>query len=130
MNTGAQFCPLEFSINEHKLKVISTDGNPVEPTLVRSFILFPGERVDFVLEATKKPNKTYWIKVKGHADCEDSKIYQTAILMYDDSDATNLNSIQLPNEKITYENSGRTPCPGLVRLYLYIIFLHYSTIQN
>ena len=60
----------------------------------------PGERVDFVLNANQNASKNYWIKVKGHADCENSKMYQTAILKYNDL----LND--LPEHSVNYENSG------------------------
>jgi FtsP/CotA-like multicopper oxidase with cupredoxin domain len=98
LNTGVQYCPLELSIDKHNLTVISTDGNPVEPISIKSFFVMPGERVDFILNANQNKSKNYWIKVKGHADCKASKMYQTAILKYFQND--------LPEEKINYENSG------------------------
>jgi L-ascorbate oxidase len=100
LNTGVQYCPLEFSIDEHNLTVISTDGNPIQPVNVKSFFIMPGERVDFVLNASQNSNKNYWIKVKGHADCEESEMFQTAILKYNNL----LNN--LPETTINYENSG------------------------
>ena len=98
LNTGVQYCPLELSIDKHNLTVISTDGNPVEPITLKSFYVMPGERVDFVLNANRNASKNYWIKVKGHADCENSKMHQTAILKYLQND--------LPEQQINYENSG------------------------
>ena len=37
LNTGVQYCPLEFSIDQHNLTVISTDGNPIQPVIIKSF---------------------------------------------------------------------------------------------
>lgn len=100
LNTGVQYCPLEFSIDQHNLTVISTDGNPIQPVTIKSFNILPGERLDFVLNANQDATRNYWIKVKGHADCEDSSMYQTAILKY------NLSLNDLPEEEINYDNSG------------------------
>ena len=102
LNTGFQWCPLEFSIDGHNLTVISTDGNPVEAINVKSFYINPGERIDFVLNASQNASINYWIKVKGHGVCQESvlKIYQTAILKY------NHHQNELPLEIINYDTSG------------------------
>lgn len=128
INAGLLFCPLEFSIENHNVTVIATDGNPIQPVDVVSFFIFSGifisnikrkvkknelnlitvyvnilkgERLDFVLNANRDVN-AYWIKVKGHADCEEGEIFQTAILRYKST------SIQSIMDNIDYEHAGPT----------------------
>jgi L-ascorbate oxidase len=43
INSGVQFCPLQFSIDGHNLTVIATDGNDIEPLQVVSFVILAGE---------------------------------------------------------------------------------------
>jgi L-ascorbate oxidase len=109
INIGVEFCPLEVSIDDHNLTLIATDGNPIEPILVRSFYILAGERVDFVLNAQADVS-TYWIKVKGHADCEANSVFQTAILRYNGS-----NDLNLANQAINYNISGPNQ-QGIVRI--------------
>lgn len=42
INAGVYNCPVEFSIEEHLISVISTDGSPIQPVEVDSVILFAG----------------------------------------------------------------------------------------
>ncbi|XP_034488486.1 laccase [Drosophila innubila] len=74
-------CPVEFSIEQHKLLIISTDGNDIEPVLADGFFLTSAERFDFVLEANQYA-KNYWIRVRGFEQCEERNIYQGAVLSY------------------------------------------------
>lgn len=37
-------CPVEFSIEQHKLLIISTDGNDIQPVLADGFFLTSAER--------------------------------------------------------------------------------------
>jgi len=102
VNVGAYFCPMEFSIEDHDLLMIATDGNSIEPVKIKSFVVFGGERVDVVVNANKNSINNYWIKVKGYADCGDNEIYQTAVLEYDSSNG-------LPQTSIDYQKSGPDP---------------------
>lgn len=106
LNTGSEYCPFEFSISEHILSIISTDGNPVKPVEVKSFYIMAGERVDFVLNANQL-NRNYWIKVKGNADCKG--VFQTAFLNYNSSN-------EQPNGLVKYDNSG-PDVQGIVSFY-------------
>lgn len=108
ISAGAQYCPLEFSIDKHDLTVISTDGNPIQPVVVKSIVLMSAERYDVVVNANQEI-ETYWIKVKGYADCIASKKFQTAILRYDEA------SYDIPDYEVTYETSG-PDTEGLVSL--------------
>ncbi|XP_068158066.1 uncharacterized protein Mco3 [Drosophila tropicalis] len=74
-------CPVEFSIEQHKLLIISTDGNDIEPVLADGFFLTSAERFDFILEANQYA-KNYWIRVRGYEECENRKLYQGAVLSY------------------------------------------------
>ncbi|XP_041450921.1 laccase [Drosophila obscura] len=78
---GISNCPVEFSIEEHKLLIISTDGNDIEPVLADGFFLTSAERFDFVLEANQLATN-YWIRVRGYEQCEGRKLYQGAVLSY------------------------------------------------
>ncbi len=51
-----------FSISGHKLKVIATDGNFVEPREVDYIVVHTGERWDFLLVANQNSQSNYWIR--------------------------------------------------------------------
>nr|KAG5688688.1 hypothetical protein BaRGS_014399 [Batillaria attramentaria] len=77
-------CPLQFSIDNHTLMVIASDGSSFDPIVVDSFNIFAGERFDFVLIADKTTElKNYWIRVRGLADCSVKKSHQEAVLRYE-----------------------------------------------
>ena len=42
INSGIQLCPMQFSIDNHVLKVIATDGSPIQPIEVASLIIMQG----------------------------------------------------------------------------------------
>lgn len=114
INAGIGYCPLEVSIANHSITIISLDGNPVEPFQVASFFILAGERVDFVIEANAQPD-AYWIKTRGVGDCEDGEVFQTAILKYTTSNQTR------PDYIITYDTAG-PDVDGKVGLFSYLIF--------
>ncbi|KAL8625054.1 hypothetical protein ACOMHN_012063 [Nucella lapillus] len=68
VSNGILNCPIRISIDNHVIKIIATDGTPVEPFEVDSLNLFAGERFDFVLTASRQVGN-YWIRVRGLADC-------------------------------------------------------------
>lgn len=80
-SSGILTCPIEISIDNHTLLVIATDGVPVHPVDVDSFIINSGERLDFILHANQETGN-FWIRAKGKADCKGNKVSQTAILRY------------------------------------------------
>lgn len=61
IHAGAMF-PLRVSIDGHSLKIVATDGYDVKSRFFESFIINPGERYDFVLEADENVTD-YWIRV-------------------------------------------------------------------
>lgn len=112
INAGFLYCPLEFSIDDHNLTIIASDGRSLEPYEVVSLIIYAGERYDFILNANQTI-KNYWIRVKGYADCSVFKVFETAILNYYDSSNNNSNYDSLPSDPnlLNYETLTR---PGLV----------------
>ncbi len=53
-----------FSIDGHKLTVIATDGNLVQPVVTDYIILFSGERYDFLLTANETGQSDYWMRAE------------------------------------------------------------------
>ena len=53
-----------FSIDEHQLTVIATDGVFIEPTTVDYIIIHSGERYDFLLNTNAPSRGNYWIKAQ------------------------------------------------------------------
>ncbi|XP_022299973.2 uncharacterized protein LOC111108406 [Crassostrea virginica] len=62
IGVGALF-PFRISVDDHMLTVIESDGYPIQPIVAESFIINPGERFDFVLEANQTVGN-YWIRGK------------------------------------------------------------------
>ena len=56
----------KFSIDEHNLTVMSTDGSLIEPVEAQFIILHTGERYDFLLTANKPRQNVndYWIRAE------------------------------------------------------------------
>ncbi|KAF7995608.1 hypothetical protein HCN44_006715 [Aphidius gifuensis] len=97
------YCPVQVSIDDHKLLVIASETGEIEPVEVDSFMLNAGERYDFVLNANKKP-KNYWIRYRGLGDClkKNIKASEVAVLHYNEVENNE------PSEAIGYENSYRS----------------------
>ncbi|XP_061164932.1 uncharacterized protein LOC133173878 [Saccostrea echinata] len=81
ISNGLLECPIQFSIDNHSLIIIATDGFPVQPITVQSLTVFAGERYDIVLHATQSVDN-YWIRTRGEALCVFKKVHQEAILHY------------------------------------------------
>lgn len=98
INSGFLNCPLEISIDNHTLLVISSDGHYIEPVEVDLLVSYAGERFDFIVTANQ-PIGNYWVRVKGLMDCDErfTKAHQGAIFRY--TGAQNM----IPSEKLTYE---------------------------
>ena len=56
----------KFSVDEHNLTVISTDGALIEPVEAQFIIIHTGERYDFLLKANKPRDDVndYWIRAE------------------------------------------------------------------
>uniref|UniRef100_A0A1I8PG11 Uncharacterized protein n=1 Tax=Stomoxys calcitrans TaxID=35570 RepID=A0A1I8PG11_STOCA len=81
ISNGVFNCPVEFSIENHKMLMIASDGNDLKPVYGDKFFLTSAERFDFILHANQYTGN-YWIRVKGYNDCENLNLYQGAILHY------------------------------------------------
>ena len=79
----------------------------MEPINVGSFYILPGERLDFVLTANQTID-SYWIRIKGMADCDETSIYQTAILKYENSPNP------VPAAEVNYENADPIDSNGII----------------
>ena len=101
ISNGVFNCPVEFSIENHKMLMLATDGNDLQPIYADKFFMASGERFDFVLEANQYPGN-YWIKVKGYNDCANYSLYQGAILHYKGSTRN-----QAPHLQIEEASFGR-----------------------
>ena len=124
INAGFLYCPVEFSIDNHTLTVIASDGGLVEPVEVASLIIYAGERYDFVVDANQTSATSYWIRVKGWADCGVHSVFQTAILSYADKAVSAL-EVPLPGDPslLNYDHMNRTDGLVILRLFLVLIFL-------
>jgi iron transport multicopper oxidase len=88
-----------FSIDDHYLTVIEVDGEYVQPMVVNSIQIFPGQRYSFVLEANQPPDN-YWL----HAN-PDAGGNATAILRYTGSPSINPKNRTTPNSISLNETS-------------------------
>ena len=116
IHAGTQYA-FRFSINNHKLKVMATDGYLVQPVEVDYIALHSGERYDFLLEANQGSGD-YWMRAETfEINIGDSTAppydfhehYAEAILHYSGSDrpsSTEYENILRSPRQCTQEN----PC--------------------
>ncbi|XP_006611755.1 laccase-1-like [Apis dorsata] len=100
-------CPIELSIDNHTMRVISSDGRDIEAIEAESLVSYAGERFDFVVEANQNVDN-FWIRFRGLMDCDErfTKAYQVAILRYEG--ATNKD----PNELVGYKYKSNYSIDG------------------
>ncbi|XP_071798153.1 uncharacterized protein [Asterias amurensis] len=72
-------CPIEVSLDKHNLTVIASDGSPFEPVQVARYVIYGGERFDFVLTADRAVGR-YWMRFKGLGLC--SGVQGLAMVVY------------------------------------------------
>ena len=53
--------PIRISIDRHSLQVVASDGYDLKPMVVESFIINPGERFDFIVDANQTVGN-YWVR--------------------------------------------------------------------
>ena len=64
VNTGGEFF-YEVMVDSHRLFIVSLDSRTLAANLeVDSFIIAPGERVDFVVLATQPDVTSYWVRAE------------------------------------------------------------------
>ncbi|KAJ8030199.1 L-ascorbate oxidase [Holothuria leucospilota] len=78
-NAGTN-CAKRISVDNHTLTVIASDGRPIKPVVVDTFVIYGGERFDFILNATQDV-ANYWLRAKGLADCIERQ--ELAIVRYE-----------------------------------------------
>ncbi|XP_068243053.1 uncharacterized protein [Palaemon carinicauda] len=83
INTAVLNCPITFSIEQHILTVIETDGNPIVPVNTSSLVVYPGERFDVIVHATEDRSGGFWMSFMGGVDCAVTAAHQFAILEYE-----------------------------------------------
>ncbi|XP_046822768.1 laccase-1-like [Vespa crabro] len=100
-------CPIEVSVDNHTLIVVSSDGRDIEPVEAESLVNYAGERFDFIVNMNQEVNN-YWIRFRGLMDCDERffGVHQVAILRYENAKEID------PEGEISYE---RPPSylPGL-----------------
>lgn len=103
--SGAGGCPIELTIQDHRMKVIALDGHSSVPYEVTSVVLGRGERLDFVLKANKRSDR-YEILVKSK--CSDVTNV-SAILRYEEvKDSSDTDNNLVENVKIV-DTSSENP---------------------
>lgn len=80
--SGILTCPITLTIEDHSLKIISLDGNPIKPYETPSVSLAKGERLDFIIVAMEKP-RSYLLRVESQ--CQSVSATGTALISYDRS---------------------------------------------
>lgn len=73
-------CPITISVDNHKIKVIALDGNPITPYEASSATIGKGERMDFVLK-TDQDVGAYYLRVKSQ--CNNNELNGLGIINYD-----------------------------------------------
>nr|BBC20923.1 laccase-like multicopper oxidase 1 [Nannophya pygmaea] len=120
INAGFLNCPIQLSIDNHTLLVISSDGGDIEPVKVDALVSYAGERFDFILvpelkrEAVGRQRK-FWARFRGLMDCDDrfSGAHQVAVIEYelDEADGViidfNLINEEEPPGEVSYAASER-----------------------
>ncbi|XP_063981169.1 uncharacterized protein LOC135164602 isoform X2 [Diachasmimorpha longicaudata] len=83
INAGFLNCPIEVSIDNHTMYIVSTDGNDIKPVKASSLVTYAGERFDFIVEMNRQIDN-YWIRFRGLMDCDERflNVKQKAILRY------------------------------------------------
>ncbi|XP_012286272.1 laccase-4 isoform X2 [Orussus abietinus] len=96
-------CPIEVSIDNHTIYVVSSDGNDFEPIEAESVVTYAGERFDVIVEMNQDVGN-YWIRFRGLMDCDERFLsaYQVAILRYEGAPEID------PKETVSYERVPTT----------------------
>lgn len=101
-------CPIEISIDNHTMRVISSDGRDIEAVEAESLVSYAGERFDFVVE-TNQNIDNFWIRFRGLMDCDErfTKAYQVAILRYEGASNKDPNGLVGYKYKSNYSTGGQ-----------------------
>lgn len=101
--TGALY-PWRISVDNHNITLVASDAFELEPEVVESFVISPGERYSFTLE-TNQPVGNYWIRGETLERTRTRKA--EAILRYkgaSETDPTTSKSVCTSEDKCTIVN--------------------------
>lgn len=93
--------PFRISIDGHKIQIIESNGYGIKHLYVDSFVLNPGERVDFTISRSSSKSQNYWVRAETLD--EDRRLETRAILRYDLTDKSDPNTTE---RMCTFDN----PC--------------------
>nr|CAD7440973.1 unnamed protein product [Timema bartmani] len=84
---SAVYCPVQMSIDQHKLTVIASESASFQPVEVSSLMINGGERYDVVVKGDQIPGN-YWIRFRALGDCykDHIKVHQEAVLHYQETE--------------------------------------------
>lgn len=105
------FLPFKFSIDQHKLTIVETDGTLLEPLESDYVDVAVGQRYSFFMNRTSTDTDAYWIHARFNQFClaNDNPNFATdvmAIVSYN-------NVYQVPTTKETWQYDGGSPkCLG------------------
>ncbi|XP_025829793.1 putative laccase-11 isoform X2 [Agrilus planipennis] len=88
-------CPVQISLDNHILKIVSLDGNPVLPFEASSIDLMKGERVDFIVNA-KVNEGSHLLRITSLL-CYESVREVNALVKYNNGEATGNENKKLSN---------------------------------
>ncbi|KAK8720077.1 hypothetical protein OTU49_013595, partial [Cherax quadricarinatus] len=103
-------CPITVAVDQHLLTLIASDGWPIIPITVKSFVIYTGEKWDFVLQADHKKSGAFWMSFMGGLDCENLRAHQFALLVYDEQD--DVDDLTLPSNMPPKPEYTVVPPPG------------------
>ncbi|XP_018402155.1 PREDICTED: laccase-4-like [Cyphomyrmex costatus] len=91
-------CPIEVSVDNHTLYVISSDGRDIASVEAESLVSYAGERFDFIINMDQ-PVDNYWMRFRGLMDCDERFLsaYQVAKLQYEGAPDKE------PTENVSYD---------------------------
>lgn len=91
INAGFLNCPIEFSVDNHTITAIASDGNSLEPKETTFLVTYAGERWDFVINANQEVGN-YFIRARGLMDC-DERFTSSVSFSFIEIVDTNMNNI-------------------------------------
>ncbi|XP_044756692.1 laccase-4-like isoform X2 [Coccinella septempunctata] len=105
INAGFLNCPIQLSIDNHSLNIISSDGYDFKNITGDSIVTYAGERFDFILNADQKED-VYWMRFGGLMDCDErfTSAHQVAVLQYENPSIT---TDMYPIDEPSYPKSRR-----------------------
>ncbi|RZF49073.1 hypothetical protein LSTR_LSTR008359 [Laodelphax striatellus] len=80
---SAIYCPVQVSVDNHTLEMVSTSTSNIKPLRVDSFMMNAGERFNFILMSNQS-NDCYLMRFRAFGDCGDENgLHQEAFVCYD-----------------------------------------------